>query len=255
MFSAVCAALTLGLLARSVALLPHDRTDAQRKREHSDFSFLTTGSAWLPPVLAVLVCGLQMTFWQNATNYTGEMFDLLLFAFVIWSLLEYRLDEREWRLFLASVVYGAGMANNWAMVGFFPAFVIAIVWIRGLSFFNLRFLQRMMLCGLLGMTLFLLLPLLAVISGKVPMTFWEALKTSLVPQYNVLKLYFFCCLHPSQYFEFLALLLAYLMPVFVMAIRWKSAFGDHSPMGMALTSFLFHLVCAALFVPLHLDGI
>jgi tetratricopeptide (TPR) repeat protein len=247
-FSAVCAALTLGLLARSVALLPHDRTDAQRKREHSDFSFLTTGSAWLPPVLAVLVCGLQMTFWQNATNYTGETFDLLLFAFVIWSLLEYRLDEREWRLFLASFVYGAGMANNWAMVGFFPAFAAAIVWIRGLSFFNRRFLQRMMLCGLLGMTLFLLLPLLVVISGKVPVTFWEALRLSLVPQYNVLKLYFFCCLHPPQYFEFLALLLAYLIPVFVMAVRWKAAFGDQSPMGMALTNFLFHLVCAIFLV-------
>ena len=248
LFSAGCAALTLGLLARSVALLPHDRTDAQRKREHSDFSFLTTGSAWLPPVLAVLVCGLQMTFWQNATNYTGEMFDLLLFAFVIWSLLEYRLDEREWRLFLASVVYGAGMANNWAMVGFFPAFVAAIVWIRGLSFFKLRFLQRMMLGGLLGMTFYLLLPLLVVISGKVPLTFWEALKISLVPPYNVLKLYFFCCLHPSQHLEFLALLLAYLMPLSMMAIRWKASFGDHSPMGMALTSFLFHLVCAAFLV-------
>ncbi len=54
LFSALCAALTLGLLARSVALLPHDRTDAQRAREKSDFSFLTTGSAWLPPMLAVL---------------------------------------------------------------------------------------------------------------------------------------------------------------------------------------------------------
>jgi tetratricopeptide (TPR) repeat protein len=247
-FSAVCAALTLGLLARSVALLPHDRTDAQRKREHSDFSFLTTGSAWLPPVLAVLVCGLQMTFWQNATNYTGETFDLLLFAFVIWSLLEYRLDEREWRLFLASVMYGAGMANNWALVGFFPAFAAAIVWIRGLSFFHLRFLQRMMLCGLLGMTFYLLLPLLIVISGKAPLTFWEALKISLVPHYNVLKIYFFCCLHPSQHLEFLALLLAYLIPVFVMAIRWKSAFGDHSQIGMALTNFLFHLACAAFLV-------
>src|ERR1019366_2908575 len=148
-FSAVCAALTLGLLARSVALLPHDRTDAQRERERSDFSFLTIGSAWLPPVLAVLVCGLQLMFWENATNYTGEMFDLLLFAFVIWSLLEYRLDEREGRLFLAAIVYGAGMANNWALVGVFPAFVGAVVWIRGLRFFNLRFLQRMMLCGLL----------------------------------------------------------------------------------------------------------
>ena len=49
-FSAVCAALTLGLLARSVAILPQDRTDAQRERERSDFSFLTIWSAWLPPV-------------------------------------------------------------------------------------------------------------------------------------------------------------------------------------------------------------
>ena len=106
----------------------------------------------------------------------------------------------------------------------------------------------MVLCGLLGMTFFLLLPLLAVISGKVPVTFWETLKTSLVPQYDVLKLYFFCCLHPSQYFEFLALLLAYLIPVFVMAIRWKASFGDHSQIGLALTSFLFHLACATFFV-------
>ncbi len=247
-FSAACAALTLGLLARSVALLPHDRTDAQRRREHSDFSFLTIGSAWLPPVLAVLVCGLQLTFWEQATNWTGEMFDLLLFAFVIWLLLEYRLDEREWRLFLASVVYGAGMADNWAMVGFLPVFIIAIIWIRGFSFFNLRFLGRMALCGLLGMTFFLLLPLLAVISGKVPMTFWEGLKISLGPQYNVLKFYFFFCLHPLKNLVFLALLLAYLIPMFVLAIRWKSAFGDHSQIGLALTSFLFHLAYATFFV-------
>ena len=72
------------------------------------------------------------------------------------------------------------------MVGFFPAFIAAIIWIRGLSFFNLRFLGRMALCGLAGMLFYLLLPLLAVISGKVPVTFWEALKLNLVPQYNVL---------------------------------------------------------------------
>jgi len=247
-FSAVCAALTLGLLARSVALLPHDRTDAQRRREHSDFSFLTIRSAWLPPVLAALVCGLQLMFWEHATNWTGEMFDLLLFASVIWLLLEYRLDEREWRLFLASVVYGAGMADNWAMVGFFPAFIAAIIWIRGFSFFDLRFLGRMALCGLAGMSVSLLLPLLVVISGKVPVTFWETLKLSLVPQYNVLILYFYCCLHPPQHLEFLALLLAYLIPVFVLAIRWKSGFGDHSQIGLATTSFLFHLAYATFLV-------
>ena len=149
-----------------MALLPHDRTDAQREREHSDFSFLTIRSAWLPPVLAVLVCGLQLTFWEHATNCTGEMLDLLLFAFVIWSLLEYRLDEREWRLYLAALIYGAGMADNWAMVGFLPLFLTAMIWLRGLDFFNLRFLARMALCGLAGMLFYLLLPLLAVISGQ-----------------------------------------------------------------------------------------
>jgi tetratricopeptide (TPR) repeat protein len=244
LFAAACGALILGLLARSVALLPHDRTDAQRKREHSDFSFLTIGSAWLPPVLAVAICGMQMTFWQNATNGTGEAFDLLLFAIIVWLLLEYRLDEREGRLFLAAFVYGAGMTNNWALVGFFPLFVAALVWIRGLSFFNLRFLKRMVLGGLLGLSLIFLLPVSAAISGRLPMTFWEILKTSLAPQYNVLKLYFFCILHPPQYLESLALLLAYLVPLFVMSIRWKAAFGDHSPIGMALTSFLFHVAHA-----------
>src|SRR4051812_5152289 len=34
-FSAVCAALTLFMLARSVALLPHDRTHEQRQREQN----------------------------------------------------------------------------------------------------------------------------------------------------------------------------------------------------------------------------
>ncbi|MGA3284419.1 MAG: tetratricopeptide repeat protein [Verrucomicrobiota bacterium] len=246
-FSAVCAAATLGLLARSVVLLPHDRTDAQRRRERSDFSFLTVGSAWLPPVLAVAVCGLQLTFWEHATNFTGEMFGLLLFAFVIWSLLEYRLDEREGRLYLAAAVYGAGMVENWAMVGFLPVFIAAIIWIRGLSFFNLRFLQWMVLCGLAGMSLALLLPTWAVVSGKIPGTFWWlVLKSSLALQYNVLKLCFLSCIHPQQYFEFLSLLLAYLMPVFVLAIRWQSSFGDSSRMGMALASFMFHLVHAVI---------
>jgi len=244
-FAAVCAAVTLGLLARSVALLPHDRTDAQRRRERSDFSFLTIGSAWLPPVLAVAVCGLQLTFWEHATNFTGEMFDLLLIAVVTWLLLEYRLDERAGRLYLAAAVYGAGMVENWAMVGFLPVFIGAIIWIRGLNFFNLRFLQRMVLCGLAGMSLALLLPTWAAVSGKIPGAFWWlALKSSLAPQYNVLRHYFLSCIHPQQYFELVALLLAYLTPLFVLAIRWQSSFGDSSRMGMALASFMFHVVHA-----------
>ena len=240
LFSAVCAALTLGLLARSVAILPHDRTEAQREREHSDFSFLTTGSAWLPPFFAVVVCGWQLTFWESATNGSAEMFDLLLFAFVIWSLLEYRLDERERRLVLAAVVYGAGMAENWAMIGFLPVFIGALIWIRGLSFFNLRFLKWMVLGGSVGLLFYFLLPLIAI---KGPVTFWQALKANLGVQWDMVTVFF---VRPDIRKLVLMLSIASLLPVLMMAIRWRASFGDSSKMGLALASFMFHVIHAIL---------
>jgi len=239
-FAAVCAALTLGLLARSVALLPQDRTDAQRKREQGEFAILTTGSAWLPPLLAVAVCGLQLTFWEHATNFTGEMLDLLLFAFVIWSLLEYRLDERKGRLYLAAFVYGAGMAENWAMVGFLPVFIAAIIWIRGRDFFNPRFLKRTVLCGLIGMLFYLLLPLIAVVSAKMPVTFWQALKYNLTLQKYVFSVF------PHDLTELPLLILP--AAAFVIAIRWSSSFGDSSRIGAALANFMVYSMYAFLLV-------
>ncbi len=238
LFAAACAALTLALLARSVAILPHDRTDAQRKRERGELSFLTIGSAWLPPVLAVLVCALQMTFWEQATNSSPEMFDLLLFAFVIWSLLEYRLDGREDRLFLAAIVYGAGMAENWAMIGFLPFFIGSIVWIRGLNFFRWRFIQRMFLCGLVGMLAYLILPLAAALSHKVPLTFWQVLKANLAAQWDVVKAFF---VQPEVRKAAMLLSPASLLSVLLLSIHWKSS-GDNSKTGLAVTSLMTHLI-------------
>src|SRR5207244_1402857 len=105
-------------------------------------------------------------------------------------LMEYRLDEREWRLFLAALIFGAGMADNCAMIGFFPIFIAAIIWIRCLSFFNLQFLGRMTILGLIGMSLYLFLPLVAVISGKTPVTFWQAFKVNLSGEFAVIKAFF-----------------------------------------------------------------
>jgi tetratricopeptide (TPR) repeat protein len=164
---------------------------------------------------------------------------LLLFATVIWLLLEYRLAEREWYLFLASLVYGAGMADNWAMLGFFPVFITAIIWIRGFSFFNLRFLRRMALCGLAGMAFYLLLPLLAVISGKLPVSFWEALKFELSSPFSQVKVFFTI----SEIRHVLAMMsLTSLIPVFMLAIRWSSSFGDSSRIGTVLAGFMFSVV-------------
>ncbi|HTV75647.1 MAG TPA: hypothetical protein VMD57_01525, partial [Candidatus Baltobacteraceae bacterium] len=172
-------------------------------------------------------------------------FDLLLFAFTIWSLLEYRLDEREGRLFLMAFVYGAGMANNWGMTGYFPLLIVATIWTCGFNFFNRRFLVRIILCGLAGMSLFLLLPLLAAGSGEI--SFWQALKFNLTPQYEVLKQYILFIFHPQQYLQYLALLLVYLMPVLAMSIRWATSFGDRSKVGSTLANFMFHFVYAILF--------
>ena len=53
-FSVLCGVLALTQLARSVALLPHDRTRDQRERETTRHSYLTIPLAWLPPVFGRL---------------------------------------------------------------------------------------------------------------------------------------------------------------------------------------------------------
>ncbi len=239
LLSTLCAVLTLALLARSVALLPHDRTHEQRQREHGEFSLLSIPLVWLPPVLAVLVCGLQLTFWEHATAASSEMLNLLLFAYVIRCLLEFRIDERESWLTRAALVYGLGMTNNWAMIGFFPLFLAALVWIRGLSFFNLGFLGRMFLYGLIGLLLYLLLPIVQSRADISTVPFWLGLKANLGNQEGILAMLF------KRSSQTVALLgLTSLVPIFFIGIRWASYFGDNSRLGVALGTMMVHAVNA-----------
>ena len=173
LFSAVCAALTLSLLARSIRLLPQDRTKEQRQRHLGENATLPVRLAFLPALLAVLVLGLQTTFWENAITATGEMLNLLIFAFLIFSLLQYRVTKDEkWFTFFA-LSYGVGLTNCWALIGYFPFFLASVVWIRGLSFFNIKFLFRLIVWGALGLLLYLLIPAISAISSGD--NFWTAL--------------------------------------------------------------------------------
>ena len=234
LFALICAVLTLALLARSVMLLPQDRTHEQRLREHSEFSLLSIRAAWLPPVLAVLVCGLQLTFWENATGGTPEMFNLLLFAYVIRCLLEYRIEERESWLTRFALVYGLAIPNNWAIIGFAPAFLVALVWIKGLDFFNWRFLGRMAACVAVGLLLYLLLPLMHTLSSAADAGLWPVLKANLKDQKNFLV----------SFPRYLVLLLGLtsLLPAFVMGIRWASSLGDTNTISLKLTPLMFHVL-------------
>ncbi len=232
--AAACASLAIGLLARSVALLPHDRTRGQRNVERSEYSLLSISAAWVPPVLAALVCGFQLTFWENAVVATGESFDLLIFAWLVHALLQYRLDLRESRLTWFAIVYGLAVTNNFAMIGLFPVFVTGLLWIRGVSFFKWRFILRMMGCGLAGLMLYLVLPAIESGSNTSGYTFLELLQSHLGHQKNAILIM-------PRYLVLLVSLTS-VLPLLFIGIRWPAQFGDISPVGNMLTNLMTHLI-------------
>lgn len=238
--AAILAALTLAILTRSVALLPHDRTRDQRQRERSDSRLLSLPTAWLPPLFAAIICGFQLAYWEHATAGTGQMLNLVLFAYIILCLIEFRLDERESRLTRMALVYGAATTNNPALISFFPLFLLALIWIRGRDFFQLRFILRMLAFGIAGLSLYLLLPLLSQFHQAAVFNFWEALRAQLVEHKNFL-------LSLPRYIVLFGALFS-VLPLIFIGIRWPSTFGDTSAAGVMLTNFLFRVVHALFLV-------
>ncbi|KAF0174155.1 MAG: hypothetical protein FD161_3640 [Limisphaerales bacterium] len=233
-FAALCSALTLALLARSVALLPQDRTRDQRARLRDETSLLAIPANWLPPLLAVLAAGLQLSFWEHATAATGEALDLLLFAAAIWCLLEFRQGRDDKWLARFALVGGLGFANNWAMVGFAPFLLAALVWVKGFEFFNLRFLGRLAAWGGAGLLLYLYNPLAA--SPELGFGFGDWLNAEFGAQKNNLLF--------SPKGRVLLLSFATLLPLALIGIRWSSGFGDVSAAGSFVSNLLFRLMHA-----------
>lgn len=230
-------------LARSAALLPHDRRHEERIREPSDIGLLTLPLAWVPPVLATLFLAFQYLFWLHATSYTREMLDLFVFAWAVRNLLEYRLDGRERRLWTLAVLVGIGVADNWAMIGFSPLFLIAVAWVRGMAFFNLGFLLRMFLAFLAGFAVILVVPVIAKAGGRVDQPYWELLTSVLgVKKTQILML-------PRSRFLLLAFLM--LLPLPALAFRWGTPSGTGidrliSTLVWQLLKFVWFAGCLAL---------
>jgi tetratricopeptide (TPR) repeat protein len=182
LFSAITAALTMGLLARTVQLLPWERSWENANRRANA----------LPVLLACGVCGLEFSFWQEATAATGEMLDLLFLATSLWLLLEYRARRESHWLDAAVFVWGLGMAENWLMLLALPLFVGGVIWLHGLRFFldrrieeqmegeatwrqglvlfRVKFLLRLAGLGLAGFSFYALLPL---VNGLAPHSLWS----------------------------------------------------------------------------------
>jgi len=230
-FAAVCGALTLAVLARSVRLLSHDRTKEQRLREGGEFALLSVRAAFLPAALAVLMLAGELTFWENATVGTVETLDLLVFAFLIQCLLEYRITQNERWLNIFAVVYGAGVSNSYALIGFFPTFLVMMIWVKRSGFFNWRFVLRMMGWGFLGLLFYAILPLKGALAGDG--SFWELLHLKLAEQHVIL-----------MQFRYIAAFSGVppLVSLFFAAIKWPSFEGELSAGAHDLTRILFRVL-------------
>ena len=241
--AAVFGALTLATLTRSVVLLPHDRTKEQRGREQSTHSLLSLHCNWLPALFAALVCGLQLSFWQHATVGTGEMLNVLLFAFVIRCLLEYRIEHKTRWLRRAVLLYAIGITNNWGMVGFLPLFAIALLWTARMQLFRDGLPLRLALNALAGLSLYLVLPLVAVFFGSGE-SFMDVLLANLGLQKSFLGSLF------SQRLMVIVMASTAILPLLLVSIRWPANFGDTNAAASGITTcllilmhFLFLAVC------------
>jgi tetratricopeptide (TPR) repeat protein len=181
LFSAATAALTLGLLARSVQLLPWDQPWTNENRR----------AAALPVLLAAGLCGLEFNFWQDAAAATGELLDLLLLATPLWLLLEYRVRREARWLDAAAVVWGLGMAENWLMQLALPLFIGGVIWLQGRRFFRLKFGLRLAGLGLAGFSIYALLPLVNGLNPHSPWSLGESWLVSLKQTKNMVRLLYY----------------------------------------------------------------
>lgn len=229
--SGILAGLTLATLARSVALLPQDRTREQRQKERTVGGLLSIPTNWIPALFAVLALGFQATFWEHATAATGEMLNLLIFAHVVRCLLEYRFEPKESWLYQTGLIYGLAITNNWGFIGFFPVLLITLIWLKGISFFNAKFLGKLALFGLAGLLLYLLMP--AIESSRGNGGFWTLLREQLGQQKQMLR----------SIPLWLPLILSFVvfLPLISLGIRWRSNMGEANPIAAFLTGLMFHL--------------
>ncbi len=210
LFSAGLAALTLGLLARSVQLMPWARPlEKQRPR-----------AAAIPVFLACALCGLEFSFWQEAIAATGEMLDLLLVATVLWLLLEYRRRRQNQWLQAAALVWGLGMTETLLMLLAFPLFVAGVIWVRGIFFFRLDFLRRMAGWGLAGLSFYALLPLINGLSPHSPWSLGQAWLASLKQTWGVIRLLYYQY-SQAHWLMAIAVALFYLVPTSACLLRWR----------------------------------
>jgi len=178
LFAATLAAAILGLVVRTLRLLRWDHR----------WNHATRLARALPALTAAIVCGLEFSFWREATSTVGDLLDLLLLAAAVWMLLESRARRDVRWLSAASLTWGLGMAENWVMLLALPLFVALVVRLHRRQFFQWRFILRLAGLGLAGCSVYAILPLANSLLSHSPWTWGQAWQASLHQTKNILLL-------------------------------------------------------------------
>ena len=228
LFSAVLAALTLGLLARTVQLLPWNQPWENENRQPGA----------LPVLLACALCGLEFSFWREATADSGEMLDLLLLAAALWLLLEYRVRRESRWLDVAAFVWGLGMAENWLMLLTLPLFVAGVIWLQGIRFFPLKLLRRLAGLGLAGFSIYALLPLINGLAPHSPWTLGESWIISLKQTKHLIVLLYYQFWVAHRMLG-IAVVLYFLVPTLSCLIRLRDQVSSYKPLVEQLQFWIY----------------
>lgn len=220
LLSAAIAGAILGLLTRTVQLLPWDRPWDNAPRF----------AALLPALAAWAVCGLEFSFWQEATSTCGELLDQLLLAGAIWLLLEFNVRQNTRWLDAAVVVWGLGMAQNWVMLMALPLFLIALIWLLRLEFFRWDVLLRLTGLGLAGFSIYIVLPMANGLWPHSPWTLHQSWHASLRETKSILMLVYYQFWRGHRLLT-LAVVIYYLVPSLPLLVRMRDE-GTHNKLGV-----------------------
>ena len=210
LLAALTASVTLGIMARTLELLDWDHP----------LSTLAGWRARLPVIFACSVCGLEFNFWQHATNMTGEMLQLLVFATAVWCLQEYRCSRQFHWLQAAALVWGAGMVENWMMLLALPIFVALSFWFGKFRVLTVKAILRLAVANLLGFSVFAMLPLVNGLSPASPFSFGEAWHQTIAGFKSILAMVYYN-FWGTHRLVFIAVGIFYLVPIAMLLIRLR----------------------------------
>lgn len=202
LFAAACASVTLALLVRCVLLL----SPGQSRRQSSE------PAIGLPAFLACAACGLEYSFWHEATASSGEMLDVLLLAGMVWCFLEFLASRVIFWAGAAAFIWGAKVGQNWAMILTLPLCFATIVWQLKVEVINKKLWIAIIGMTLGGFCIWLIQPLWSGLLPGSPVTFSESFKSAFAASKNQFEIYHLVFWRAHRTLT-LAVMAVYLVPI------------------------------------------